>query len=415
LGAKVLARQEFRLVFLIKGGGQRARDQNPKAFNMKNYLQHFNEAGAFKALPNPSLYPSFKLSGQSNLRVAIFCLALVCGLATAAANQAPEPKAEDKAQAGDQLVPAADKEAASAFVREHCRDLLFIRNKEGGAGSGFIGNMRGRKVVISNTHVLAALKFPSELLDRSPLRVGTASVALGHDLMAFVVVSGGTADGIPLAESVETEAQIGDKVVVLGNAAGSGVVTPIHGELVGIGPDRIEVSAPFELGNSGSPIVDLCNGKVIGVATYAELDTLLSGTNAVRRFGYRIDSAKNWQLIDWNRFYSESDTAMKLRMATFELHDILSDFTGVTRNNFSRAYETPCIRTALEAYYAAKQDRTDSNGATRMLLASLRDACTSDLSAAKGRFTYDYFRRQLAANELIRGKFVEIIDKVLPP
>lgn len=373
-------------------------------------------------MKNPLRDVSWIRSKTRSLTVFRAALVCVCGLTLATSGTAGLKAEEDKkTQEGEPASPASaslsaeDKEVVSAFMRDHTSDLLFIHNKEG-AGSGFIANMRGHKVVISNIHVFAALKFPMfELLDRSPLRVGTASVALGHDLMAFVVVSGGTEDGIPLSESVERDARIGDPVVVLGNASGSGVISPLHGELVGIGPDRIEVTAPFELGNSGSPVVDLRCGKVIGVATYAELDNLLSGTNTVRRFGYRIDSATNWQRIDWSRFYTESERAMKLRKATFELHDILSEFGEVTKVNLARVYETPSIREALEAYYAARQDRADSKWATRTLLTSLRDACMSDVSAAKGRFSYDFFQRLLADNEQIRTGFVELIDKMLPP
>ena len=62
--------------------------------------------------------------------------------------------------------------------------------------------------------------------------------------------------------------KIGDAIVVLGNSGGGGVVTKLEGKLVGIGPDRIEVSAEFIPGNSGSPIIHVPTGKVIGIATY---------------------------------------------------------------------------------------------------------------------------------------------------
>jgi hypothetical protein len=42
---------------------------------------------------------------------------------------------------------------------------------------------------------------------------------------------------------VEATARLGDPVVVLGNSGGGGVVTSLPGELVGIGPDRVEVTA----------------------------------------------------------------------------------------------------------------------------------------------------------------------------
>jgi hypothetical protein len=309
---------------------------------------------------------------------------------------------------------ATDREKAAVFVREHRSGIVFVKGKLG-SGSGFIAEMKGRKVLITNAHVMAGLKSPSfELLDRTPLRVGAASVAVGHDLVAFVVLEGGT--GIPTVAAMDTEAAIGDAVVVLGDARGGGVVNPLHGELTGIGPDRIEISAPFELGNSGSPIIHLRSGKVIGVATYARLDSLLSGEQKVRRFGYRLDSVKTWQLIDWPRFYSEADQAEKVLNATLELDEILSDFQAIKKKR-THNYDSPAIRSALDTFYAIlRQDSTDDDdGAIRRLLASLREACRSDVAATKGRFSFDYFRRQLDANELVRGEFIKAIDKALQP
>jgi hypothetical protein len=344
----------------------------------------------------------------------ILSMALASALAGAWAQQPPWSEQTGDAKAADEKqTTTAEKERTATFLREHRNDFAFFRSKQG-SGSGFIANMRGHKVLITNTHVVAALKGATvELLDRSPLHLGTASVAVGHDLMAFVVIEGGT--GIPLASAVETEATIGDPVVVLGNADGGGVVNPLQGELVGIGPDRIEVSAPFELGNSGSPIIDLRNGEVIGVATYAKLDTLLSGKEKLRRFGYRLDSTKTWQLVDWGRFFHEDELASKILTATFELNDILTDFDGVRTRKVSGAFETLELRSALEAYYNAAAQGTGNVEATRMLLASLREACQSDLSAARGLLTYDYFQRQLDANQIVRGRLLELIDKVLQP
>ena len=49
------------------------------------------------------------------------------------------------------------------------------------------------------------------------------------------------------------EMRIGDDVVVLGNSGGGGVITSIPGKVVGVGPDRIEVSAEFIQATPGAP------------------------------------------------------------------------------------------------------------------------------------------------------------------
>ena len=69
-------------------------------------------------------------------------------------------------------------------------------------------------------------------------------------------------------DHVDENASIDDDVVVLGNAEGGGVINTIKGKIVGVGPNLVEVDAAFVPGNSGSPIIHLKTGKVIGVATY---------------------------------------------------------------------------------------------------------------------------------------------------
>jgi hypothetical protein len=306
----------------------------------------------------------------------------------------------------------SDKELAAQLVQTHRNNLVFIKGKTA-SGSGFIANSKGKKTLITNTHVMAGIKGATfELLDRTPVRVGSASAAMGHDLVAFVVTEGGT--GIPTADSVDTEAKIGDAVVVLGNALGGGVVNTIQGELTGIGPDRIEVSAPFEMGNSGSPIIHLASGKVIGVATYAKQETLLSGAERLRRFGYRLDSVKGWQLIEWNRFYAESDATSGILKTTLELNEIFSDFEGATTRNSFRRFETPAIRNALDIYgRSIERSPRERNNAAVKLLGSLKDTCKSDITTAKARFTYDYFRRELDRYEVMRGEYVKVVDRAL--
>jgi S1-C subfamily serine protease len=208
-----------------------------------------------------------------------------------------ERKADMDSSAPPKEPYPADKEKAAAFVRENRSGIVFVKGKLG-SGSAFIANMKGRKVLITNAHVMAAIKSPTfELLDRTPLREGAASAAVGHDLIAMVVVEGGVA-GIPVLEEMDNEIAIGDAIVVLGNAQGGGVVNSLHGELTGIGPDRLEINSLIEPGNSGSPIVHLRTGKVIGVATCIRLDSLLSGGEKLRRFGFRLDNVKTWQRIE---------------------------------------------------------------------------------------------------------------------
>jgi S1-C subfamily serine protease len=196
-----------------------------------------------------------------------------------------------------------DKEKAAALVREVRNGLVVVEGKSSNA-SGFIAEFKGRKFLVTNAHVLAGTKDAHlKLLDNQPLKLGAAMLAVGHDLLMVTVLEGGT--GIPTAEFVATEAKTGDAVVVPGNPGGTGVVNPLLGDIAGIGPERVEVSAPFEPGSSGSPIIHLNAGKVIGVATYLRIRSPsssewgISSLGEVRRFGFRLDSVKKWEAVDF--------------------------------------------------------------------------------------------------------------------
>ena len=132
-------------------------------------------------------------------------------------------------------------------------------------------------------------------------------------------------------KDVDANAAIGDSVVVLGNAEGGGVVNTIIGKIVGIGPNLVEIDAPFVPGNSGSPIVHLKSGKVIGVATYLVTNQYDLSTNqhlkkpVVRRFGYRVDSVKAWQPVNWRLFDLQAAEMENITRLTDDLYDFFRD------------------------------------------------------------------------------------------
>jgi hypothetical protein len=333
----------------------------------------------------------------------------VCGfLATSAAQAKPRGKAS--------LAKKSDKEKAAELLRDYRSDLVLVEGKSESGGSGFITHINGRKYLVSNAHVLAGIKAVSmTLLDRTQLKVGPPMIAVGHDLVALPVDEGGA--GIPSAESVETEAEVGDAVVVFGNPGARGVVTVVIGELIGIGPNRIEVSALIEHGNSGGPIIHLASGKVIGVATYAKTDELLAGGKKLRRFGYRLDSVRKWQAVDWSSFYAQADQMEKVERTSRELkqaHREIQLGSGYGRRGRTYSYDSPEIRRALDNYYAAMaQSQREPNVAAKVLLQALRAANRNGVATAKANLTYDYFLRQLEQHKAERNQLIENLDRAL--
>ncbi len=311
------------------------------------------------------------------------------------------------------LVCSAVEGATPAqLVKEYRDGLVFVEGKTG-QGSGFIVDYKGQKFLFTNAHVMAGVRAPQfKLLDRSVLRVGGAVAAVAHDIVALGVLDGGRA--IPCVESLEKEVSIGDPVVVLGNAEGAGVVNLLQGSLIGVGPNLVEVDAPFVPGNSGSPIIHVRSGKVIGIATYMTIRRSAGSEERVRRFGYRLDSVQQWQPVDWGRFYSEADRMGKMEKTTAEFETLLQDFSK--NGKPTRSYETPAIRGALEGFATSAREassKADAQQVTERLLASLRSASGRDVREAKAAVGYDFFKRQLETEAREREEITKIFDQAL--
>ncbi len=176
---------------------------------------------------------------------------------------------------------------------EQLRESLMIVQGKKGSGSGFITQLGGKKVAITNIHVVLGntdIKFLDCHDNR--LRIDKVYFAHDRDITVLCLDESDTHPVIPIQQDVST-CRSGSKVLVAGNSQGAGVVTRIPGTLKGIGPKVLEVNAKFVQGNSGSPII--IDGKVVGVATFAvkaQENWVNKGTGfeKVRRFGTRIDT-----------------------------------------------------------------------------------------------------------------------------
>jgi hypothetical protein len=228
---------------------------------------------------------------------------------------------------------------------------------------------------------------------------------------------------LELMGDVEATARLGDPVVVLGNSGGGGVVTSLPGELVGIGPDRVEVTAAFIPGNSGSPIVHVPSGRVIGIATYltrrydefAQQGTAGGkpgeGTLVVRRFGYRLDKIKQWQPLNWAVFQAEARSIAEISTLTGDVFD----FFEAMRTQKEPHFATATLRRPAETWLATIRrphlSDADREGATRGFLSSLRALVQADVTAAEGKFRYACFRDELRREREVRDRLYKALDE----
>jgi hypothetical protein len=299
------------------------------------------------------------------------------------------------------LQPVPSGAAGDAVIKN--RTNLIVVQGDKGVGSGFVTSLAGEPWLLTNAHVLGDNPHPRfTSLGGATITPGAAFLAVEHDICKIKMPAG--TPSIEGMTEVEANAKIGDAIVVIGNAEGAGVVHPFEGHIVGIGPTLVEVDAPFVSGNSGSPIIHLATGKVIGIATYLvtrSVNTKGQGAveTQVRRFGYRIDTVKVWEPVNWTLFYNQSAQLAKIEATGKDFERLFANARA--KKLFSTSYDNPSIQRALDnfnkrAYSSGKISEADLTFARRELLSNLRTASQTDVRGFDSRMAYDYFRREVA-------------------
>ena len=188
-------------------------------------------------------------------------------------------------------------------------DAIVIITPERGTGTGFCCTMGGTNYLVTNTHVIeGALRFQFQTLNRVALAGVGLELADDRDLARIRLEN-----APPAALSVATgNPKHNATVTVLGNSGGAGAVTKLEGKVLAVGPEVIEVNAPFVSGNSGSPILDE-TGAVIGVATFVTkpgatvTNWVNDGTrfDKPRRFAVRLSHVA-WVPVTPRQLYDQS-------------------------------------------------------------------------------------------------------------
>ena len=184
---------------------------------------------------------------------------------------------------------AAPVESAVAHIAGGSENdkYLLIADGSKGEGSGCLIDYQGHTLIVTNAHIISEIggaRFRK--LDSAEVPpTGAFAFADGADLA--VAAQNTATHGLELA-NVDKEVSVGDDVMVLGNSLGADVATQITGKVTGIGPNLVEVDAKFVEGNSGSPIIQVKSGKVIGIATFAEKPrvTMLSRIFRINGIGW---------------------------------------------------------------------------------------------------------------------------------
>ncbi len=311
------------------------------------------------------------------------------------------------------------------LTEEQMAGIVLIEGDKGVA-TGFIANVHDTVCVVTNLHVLGDNeKFTIRTLGGDVVGVSVQGIigAVGADIALLRLTDPSTAPPtMGLAENVLKSAKIGDEVVVVGNRLGGGVATQTVGKIKGVGPSRVEVDAPFQPGNSGSPIFDRTSSQVVGVAAYAEtvpLDALgnpaTSSSTVLKRetrwFGYRLDSVTKWESIDWPKWRSQITQVEAYRATSLALLALL-------QGNLVGAKEDSKLKRIVAQYQVAAAPLARGSAAQavqiRTLLAQARTVGQETANDLSGSF-YDYFRTSLYWETSVpdQTKFREMLLKAL--
>lgn len=290
--------------------------------------------------------------------------------------------------------------------------LVLISVGKGG-GSGFVVEMGGKKYLVTNQHVFGAgTNAVVKTIDGRPLNTGAVEIADKQDLVRVVVDD----SIIPALSVANGDVTINDPVAVCGNSQGSETLTWLQGHVVSVGPEKIEVNAPFVRGNSGSPIVGR-EGKVLGVATLVtftpeQADWTVRNTQfaQVRRFGIRLDSQIKWVPVNKNAFLQQM-------AALRDIGQLMEDLTLVV------VYFLPSYNRELA--YAIAQRRPALIGMSRQMVENFNMAeakeqygeiswprLIEEFSAAQVKFVeYSFWMEQAGGNATLPSGHAEAYRK----
>jgi serine protease Do len=271
---------------------------------------------------------------------------------------------EDQGVSYEMLVKNAEQTAATAapaaaepaLTKDQMAGVVLVEGNKG-VGTGFLAKVRGKLCVVTNLHVLGDNdKVTVKDMEGKEVAFKDISAAVGADIALLQVVKPELEPSpLELADNVLKSINIGDKVIVVGNRLGGGVATQTSGQIKGIGPDRIELDAEFQHGNSGSPIFEVATKQVIGVATYTQTnnaETVLitkgkkkpATQEELRWFGFRLDTVKNWQDVNWTRWHDQSERIDAFRDASLALLHVVEGQLDEAKNASPRlkAIIAPC-------------------------------------------------------------------------
>jgi len=350
-------------------------------------------------------------------------------VSTPAAPASPVPATTTNAPAA---IPAADA------IPDALAHAVVLIKGDIGEGTGFLVKTADGPAVVTNNHVVRA-NTNLKILTTTGAQIKILGLkgASDRDLVMFKIQDDHYTY-FDLAPDVASIAETGDTVITPGNSEGGEVMLNTKGTVLGIGPERVEISNPIYHGNSGGPVYHVKSGKVLAVVTQAmKVDTsndidkasfenkgsAISG--AMRYFGLRVDNVSKWETYDWNRFLNETTFLRNfhdqsrcldsfMNGARYEkAHVTSTDEYGPPDSRYYLHNEK--ISNAQDNFHKFSTDADNSQrlDAWRELIMSLQGVAKQDMDAIQDPSNFYSFDQLLAAHEVkYRNALTSEIEKM---
>ncbi len=325
------------------------------------------------------------------------------------------------------LSPQVKKNPEGRTTAKDLPESVVVIKGDNAEGTGFLVKTANGPAVITNIHVISA--NPNlKILTTSGEQIKVLSLKGASDRdLAMFMIQDNNYTYLYLADQIKDTVQAGDEVITPGNSEGGEVVLTTQGTVLGIGPEKVEISNPVYHGNSGGPVFHTKTGQVVAVVTQGiknrlnnELDQASfknknsAITGDMRYFGLRLDNVPMWEDYDWNRFLAETTFLNKFHQesrcldsfmngAQYEkLH--LTEGDGESGEPDSKFYlRDEKIQSASQSFHQLTDggDKSARLDAARGLIMDLQGVADDGMTTMQNPSAF-YFFNQLRATEEVK-------------
>lgn len=321
--------------------------------------------------------------------------------------------------------PAADQTANTGSLTAQQSHAVVVIKGDVGEGTGFLVRGPDGPAVVTNLHVLSANPNVKIYTTTGEVITTTGLKGASDRDLAMISIQDNHYSYLELATNIAGTVQNGDEVITPGNSEGGEVVLDTKGTVLGVGPERIEISNPIYHGNSGGPIFHTKSGKVIAVVTmgaklrpqdaldkasFANKDSAITGS--MRYFGFRLDTVPTWEVYDWAQFLNQTNFISKFHDLSRCIDSFMNgaryekaQIAGNDENSppSSQYYlKNPKLVAAHDNYHNQTADSDESTrlDATREMIMDLEGVAGTDMDAIQNPSNFYGFEQIRVQQEI---------------